>query len=177
MLRIRTQIETATHVEEVMHRLSLDRARAREYVEKVDEDITRWVRTMYNISGDPWAGYDLAVNLDRVEVGGATTTLCGFTQLPEFQATPATDKVLDNLLLAARVRIALARDERTWTASFSVRADAGHVTVSYLPRTWPSVFGRPTSCSGGGYRGSHLFGRLEQHPVGPGAVPGRRADL
>jgi hypothetical protein len=103
-------------------------------VEKVDEDITRWVRTMYNISGDPWAGYDLAVNLDRVEVGGATTTLCGFTQLPEFQATPATDKALDNLLLAARVRIALARDERTWTASFSVRADAGHVTVSYLPR-------------------------------------------
>ncbi len=134
VLRIRTQIEAATHVEGVMQRLSLDRARAREYVEKVDEDITRWVRTMYNISGDPWAGYDLAVNLDRVEIGGATTTLCGFTQLPEFQATPSTDKVLDNLLLAARVRIALARDERTWTASFSVRADAGHVTVSYLPR-------------------------------------------
>jgi cytidylate kinase len=134
VLRIRTQIEFATHVEGVMQRLSLDRARAREYVEKVDEDITRWVRTMYNISGDPWAGYDLAVNLDRVEIGGATTTLCGFTQLPEFQATPATDKVLDNLLLAARVRIALARDERTWAASFTVRADAGHVTVSYLPQ-------------------------------------------
>jgi len=134
VLRIRTQIEAATHVEGVMQRLGLDRVRAREYVEKVDEDITRWVRTMYNISGDPWAGYDLAVNLDRVEVGGSTTALCSFTQLPEFQATPATDKVLDNLLLAARVRIALARDERTWTASFSVRADAGHVTVSYLPR-------------------------------------------
>jgi len=134
VLRIRTQIEPATHVEEVMHRLSLDRAKAREYVEMVDEDITRWVRTMYNISGDPWAGYDLAVNLDRVEVGGATTTLCGFAQLPEFQATPATDNALDNLLLAARVRIALARDERTWAANFSVRADAGHVTVSYLPR-------------------------------------------
>jgi hypothetical protein len=134
VLRIRTQIDSATHVEGIMQRLSLDRARAREYVEQVDEDITRWVRMMYNISGDPWAGYDLAVNLDRVEIGGATTTLCGFTQLPEFHATPATDKVLENLLLAARVRIALARDERTWTARFSVRADAGHVTVSYLPQ-------------------------------------------
>ena len=134
VLRIRTQIETTTHVEEVMHRLSLDRARAREYVGKVDEDITRWVRTMYDISGDPWAGYDLAVNLDRVDVGGATTTLCGFTQLPEFQTTPATDKVLEDLLLAARIRIALARDERTWSASFSVRAAAGHLTISYLPK-------------------------------------------
>ena len=78
VLRIRTQIETETHVDEVMRRLSLDHAKSLEYVERVDEDITRWVRTMYNISGDPWAGYDLAVNLDRVEVGGATTTLCGF---------------------------------------------------------------------------------------------------
>ncbi len=133
VLRIRTQIETETHIEEVMQRLSLERDKAREYVEKVDEDITRWVRTMYSISGDPWAGYDLALNLDRVDVGGATTTLCGFVQLPEFQTTPATDNVLDNLLLAARVRIALARDERTWAASFSVRSDAGHVTISYLP--------------------------------------------
>lgn len=134
VLRIRTKIETETHIEEVMSRLSLDRAKAKEYVERVDEDISRWVRTMYNISGDPWAGYDLAVNLDRVDIGGATTALCGFVQLPEFMATPASAKVLENLLLAARVRIALARDERTWAASFSVRAEAGHVTVSYLPR-------------------------------------------
>jgi cytidylate kinase len=133
VLRIRTQIETETHVEEVIQRLSIERDRAREYVERVEEDITRWVRTMYSISGDPWAGYDLALNLDRVDIGGATTTLCGFVQLPEFQATPATDNVLDNLLLAARVRIALARDERTWAARFSVRSDAGHVTISYHP--------------------------------------------
>ena len=134
VFRIRTKIETETHIEEVMSRLSLDRPKAKEYVERVDEDISRWVRTMYNISGDPWAGYDLAVNLDRVDVGGATTALCGFAQLPEFMATPASAKVLENLLLAARVRIALARDDRTWAASFSVRAEAGHVTVSYLPR-------------------------------------------
>lgn len=134
VLRIRTKIETETHIEEVINRLSLDRLKAGKYVERVDEDISRWVRTMYNISGDPWAGYDLAINLDRVDVGGSTTALCGFVQLPEFMATPASAHVLENLLLAARVRIALARDERTWAASFSVRAEAGHLTVSYLPR-------------------------------------------
>jgi len=41
VFRIRTKIETETHVEEVMSRLSLDRPKAREYVERVDEDISR----------------------------------------------------------------------------------------------------------------------------------------
>ena len=134
VLRIRTEIDTDTHIAEVMGRLSLDRAKAKQYVESVNEDIARWIRTMYNVSGDPWTGHDLVVNLDRVEVGGATTALCGYVQLPEFQAFPASVKAIENLLLAARVRIALARDEHTWTARFSVRAENGFVTVSFLPQ-------------------------------------------
>jgi hypothetical protein len=134
VLRIRTKISSEIQIEEVMDRLSLERRKAKDYVERVDEDISRWVRTMYNMSGDPWAGHDLGVNLDRVDVGSSTTALCAYVQLPEFQATPASTKVLENLLLAARARIALARDERTWAASFSVKAEDGHVTVSYLPR-------------------------------------------
>ncbi len=134
VLRIRTAIDTDTHIAEVMGRLSLDRAKAKQYVESVNEDIARWIRTMYNVSGDPWTGHDLVVNLDRVDVGGATTALCDYAQLPEFQAFPASIKVLENLLLAARIRIALARDERTWAARFSVRAEAGFVAVSFLPQ-------------------------------------------
>jgi hypothetical protein len=143
VLRIRTEIDTETRVEEVMSRLSLDRARAKVYVENVDEDISRWIRTIYNVSGSGALGHDLVVNLGRVDVGGATTATCAFAQLPEFQTTPASIKVLDDLLLAARVRIALARDKRTWAAGFRVQADAGHVTVSYLPRD--SAVGRHAS--------------------------------
>ncbi len=134
VLRIRTDIDTDTHIAEVMRRLSLDRVRAKQYVASVDQDIARWIRTMYNVSGDPLTGHDLVVNLDRVDVGGATTALCGYVQLPDFQAFPASVKALENLLLAARVRIALARDERTWASRFSVRAEAGFVTVSFLPQ-------------------------------------------
>jgi len=134
VLRIRTKIDPEIQIDDVMRRLSLERAKAKEYVERVDEDISRWLRTMYGVGRDPVDGYDLIVNLDRVGIEGSTTALCGYVQLPTFQATPATTKALENLALAARVRIALARDERTWTAQFTVRADAGTVTVSYLPR-------------------------------------------
>jgi len=134
VLRIRTKIDPEIQIDDAMRRLSLERAKAKEYVERVDEDISRWLRTMYGVGRDPVDGYDLIVNLDRVGIEGATTALCGYVQLPTFQATPATTKALENLALAARVRIALARDERTWTARFTVRADDGTVTVSYLPR-------------------------------------------
>jgi hypothetical protein len=134
ILRIRTEIDHEVQIDDVMRRLSINRAKAKDYVDQVGADINRWVRTMYNLGRDSFDGFDLVVNLDRVGVEGATTALCGYVQLPAFQATPASVKVIENLLLAARVRIALARDERTWAARFSVRAEAGHVTVTYLPR-------------------------------------------
>ncbi|MFC2144458.1 AAA family ATPase, partial [Acidobacteriota bacterium] len=134
VLRIRTEIDQETQIDDVMRRLSVNRTKAKEYAERVGEDIDRWVRTMYNLGRESVDGFDLVVNLDRVGVESATTALCGYAQLPAFQATPASAKVLENLLLASRARIALARDERTWAARFNVRAEAGHVTVSYLPR-------------------------------------------
>lgn len=153
VLRIHTEIDVETHIEEVMRRLSLDRMRAKVYVDKVDEDINRWIRTMYNVSGSKASGHDLVINLDRIDVGGATTAMCSFAQLPEFQATPSSVKVLENLLLAARVRIALARDKRTWAAHFTVGAAAGHVTVSYLPRD--EAVGRHASQAIEGVPGIH----------------------
>jgi len=134
ILRIRTEIDHEAQIADVMRRLSINRAKAKEYVDRVGEDISRWVRTMYNLGRGSFDGFDLVVNLDRVGVESATTALCGYAQLPAFQATPASAKVLENLVLASRARIALARDERTWAARFNVRAEAGHLTVSYLPR-------------------------------------------
>jgi hypothetical protein len=48
--------------------------------------------------------------------------------------TPASKKSMLDLRLAAQVRLALARDDRTCGATFKVRADSGIVTVSYVPQ-------------------------------------------
>jgi hypothetical protein len=55
-------------------------------------------------------------------------------QLPEFQASPAAIKRCENLLLAARCRLALADDPRSRRLSVQVRADSGTVSVTFLPQ-------------------------------------------
>lgn len=134
VLRVYTAVDVESRIDEVMRRLSVDRGKAKRYVEDVDDDIHRWIRTMYGEPFDPLEGSDLVVNLDRVGVASATTALCHYAQLPEFQATPAAIRALQDALLGARVRLALARDEATWSAGFQVRADGGSVTVTYQPK-------------------------------------------
>jgi hypothetical protein len=48
--------------------------------------------------------------------------------------TPASNRAMDNLHLAAKVRLALARNEHTCRSGFKVRADNGIVTATYLPQ-------------------------------------------
>jgi hypothetical protein len=69
-----------------------------------------------------------------VSVTSAATALCAYAELPEFRETPASRKALEGLLLAARARLALARDKRTYAASVKVRANEGALSVTYLPK-------------------------------------------
>lgn len=134
LLRIRVVTDMETRITSVMQRLRLGRDKAKQYIEQVEDDRERWARVLYNVDWKFAGIYDLIANLEQVGVGGATTALCSYAQLPEFQETPASHNALQNLLLAARARVALARDDRTHSASVKVRANAGALSVTYLPR-------------------------------------------
>ena len=69
-----------------------------------------------------------------MSVENAASALMGVAQLPDFQITPASQRAMMDLRLAAKCRVALARHERTFRAKFKVRADAGLVTATYLPQ-------------------------------------------
>jgi cytidylate kinase len=134
LLRIRVVTDMETRITAVMQRLRLGRDKAKQYIEQVEDDRERWARVLYNVDWKFAGIYDLIANLEQVSVGSATTALCGYAQLPEFQETPASRNALQNLLLASRARVAVARDSRTQTASVKVRANAGALSVTYLPR-------------------------------------------
>jgi cytidylate kinase len=134
VLRVRAVADLEYRINATMLRLGVDRQKARRYLTDVEEDIRRWVHTLYGISWEDAANYDFIVNLSQMNPGNAAATLVGAAQLSDFQMTPASLKAMLNLRLAAKTRILLARDERTWKASFKVRADNGVVTVTYLPQ-------------------------------------------
>ncbi|MEW6077455.1 MAG: cytidylate kinase-like family protein [Thermodesulfobacteriota bacterium] len=134
VLRVRVVADWDYRIKAAMKQLNVDRVKAQRYLEAVDEDRRRWAHNLYGVSGDEAGQYDIVINLEQLSVDNAVAALTTISQLPDFQMTPASRRVMDNLNLGARVRLALARDERTGRTGFKVRADNGGVTVTYLPQ-------------------------------------------
>jgi cytidylate kinase len=148
VLRVRVLASEEYRIEAVMRDLHLDRKRAIRYIEEVDEDRRRWVRSMYGVSWEDAANYDIVLNLAQMNIENASTMLVNMAQLPDFQMTPASRRRTEDLRLAAKARVLLARDERTHRASVKVRADNGVVNVTYLPQDAGFAAAIPQVCEG-----------------------------
>jgi len=134
VLRVRVLADEEYRVEAVMRDLNLDRRKAHRYIEEVDEDRRRWVHSMYGVAWEDAAQYDIVLNLAQMSLENSATVLVNMAQLPDFQMTPASRKLIEDLRLAAKARMTLARDERTHKTDVKVRADNGIVSVTYLPQ-------------------------------------------
>ncbi len=134
VLRVRVVCDTEQRILAVMDKMGLERRKASNYVEQVDEDRKRWAKSMYDVSGDEVINFDVVVNLQQMSLENTASALTSMAQLPDFQMTPASEKTMADLGVGAKARLALARDERTSQATFKVRADSHVVTVSYLPQ-------------------------------------------
>jgi cytidylate kinase len=134
VLSVRVVSDEEQRISRVIKELGLDHAKARKYLKEVDEDRRRWGRSMYGVGWEDVAHYDLVVNLQHMSVENAASALTVVAQLPDFQMTPASQQAMADLRLAAKSRVFLARHERTSRAKFKVRADAGVVTVAFLPQ-------------------------------------------
>jgi cytidylate kinase len=133
VLRVRVVSDEENRVRAVMDEMRIERKKASRYIQAVDDDRRRWAQSMYGVSLDEMINYDIIVNVEQMGVGNAASVLVGTAQLPNFQLTPSSITAMQDLRLGAEARLALARDERTARATFKVRADAGVVTVTYLP--------------------------------------------
>lgn len=148
VLRVRVLADEEFRIEAVMRDLNLDRKKASRYIEEVDEDRRRWVHSMYGVSWEDAANYDVVLNLAQMSLENASSMLMNMAQLPDFQMTPASRRLTEDLRLAAKARVMLARDERTHRASIKVRADNGVVNVTYLPQDAKVAGAIPEVCEG-----------------------------
>jgi len=134
VLKVRVVEDETSRVKEVMQQLNIDGKKARRYLNDVDADRNKWTRSMYSVSLEDAAHYDVMLNLGHMSVENAAAALSAIAQLPDFQVTPASQRSIEDLMLGANARVLLARDERTFRANVKVRADRGVVTVTYLPQ-------------------------------------------
>jgi cytidylate kinase len=134
VMRVRVIWDQEHRIASVIDRLDLSWEKAKKYIEDVDEDRRRWVRALYNVDWNDPGHYDTVINLSHLSADNAASSLVSLAQLPEFQVTPATNRTIEDLLLASRCRLAIGADERTREVDAQVRAERGRVTVTYLPR-------------------------------------------
>ena len=134
VVKVRVVEDETARVKEVMQQLNINSKKAIRYLKDVEADRNRWTRSMYGVSLEDAAHYDVMLNLGHMSVENAATALAAIAQLPDFQLTPASKRSMEELVLGANARLLLARDERTFRANVKVRSDRGIVTVTYLPQ-------------------------------------------
>ena len=81
-----------------------------------------------------WTGtdaslYDLVLNLEQMNVQEACDVICSASQLKCFESTPDSQRVMDDLAMASRVKANLAMDAATANLQFEVVGQGGSVSV------------------------------------------------
>ena len=123
-------------IDMLMKRENMLREDAIRYIEKMDQHRKDWTRFLYGVDWLDPNLYDLMINLQTLDIQGAVEIVTATAGREEFQATDKSNKAMDNLYLASRVRSALAADHRTASIEVGVKANAG--TIYLKGRIRPS---------------------------------------
>jgi cytidylate kinase len=111
----------------LMQRENMLREDAIRYIEKMDQYRKDWTRFLYGVEWlDPHLS-DLMINLKTLDIKGAVDIVAAVAEREEFQATGESLKAMENLLIASRVRSALAANHKTASVEIAVEANEGTV--------------------------------------------------
>ena len=117
-------------VKRLMDRLETDDEElARREIEGDDAARAARMGEAFNVDwGDPTL-YDLTINTGRVSIPTAVDQVIALVKAKEFQETPASRQMLEDMALQARARAALRADDRASGIDITVDVKAGAVTL------------------------------------------------
>ena len=109
----------------VMDRDNVSRQKAMSTLKRDDEERYRWSRKLFLVDQRDCNLYDLVLNIDKCSVEDAVGIICYFAGFEGFQATPESQKAMDDLQLACVVKARLVEVK----PDARVSADGGTVFV------------------------------------------------
>jgi len=133
-LRVGLTVPHHVRIERTARALRLTPERAETYLLQLDEDTDRWIHYVHGGDGRDPDHFDVFFNLESLGLSNAAGILCEMAELPDFQPTPASRRLLGDHSLAARAKLRLARDENTQGADLQVQVSDGVITVTYPPQ-------------------------------------------
>jgi hypothetical protein len=121
-------------IKQVQSQQGLDEAKARRYIDHVDEARTRRLMALFGTDWRDVTRYDLALNVAQVGIEGVTRVIVEAARLERYQPTAASEQDFQNLALASRVQAALVMSPAFRSLGIAVRAEKGEVHVSGICR-------------------------------------------
>lgn len=129
VLRTRIIAPMEFRIDKVQDRLRCNRKEAIAYIQEMDQDRRKWTKFLYGVDWTDASLYDLVLNLEQMNQQEACDVICSVSQLKCFEFTPETQRIMDDLATASRVKANLAMDPATSDLQFEVMARGGSVSV------------------------------------------------
>ena len=101
VIKVRIMADLEDRVQEEMRRENISAEEARHILRKDDDERRRWGIQLYGV--DTWDPklYDMVLHIKSLTVNDAVDLISKAAQLPRFQATPESQRLLDDMVRAA----------------------------------------------------------------------------
>lgn len=126
VLKVRIIADLEARVAAEMRRENLGQSEARSLLLKDDAERRKWTQTLYGV--DPWDAslYDLVIHIHKLTVADAVEFIVQAAGRQCFQATPESQRKMDDLALACRIKAALVEKE---CFDLGVTSEYGNVVI------------------------------------------------
>ncbi|MBI4522964.1 MAG: cytidylate kinase family protein [Deltaproteobacteria bacterium] len=130
VLKVMLMAPLEFRIKQVQSQQGLDEAKARRYIDRVDEARTRRLVALFGTDWRDITRYDLALNVAQLGIEDATRVIVEAARLERYQPTAASEQDFEDLSLASRVQVALVKSSRFRNLGITVRAEKGKAHVS-----------------------------------------------
>jgi cytidylate kinase len=110
VLKVRIISDLEDRMREEMKREGISAGDARYMIRKDDEERRRWGMRLYGLDTHDSSLYDLVVHIKTKSVKDAVSLILHTARLPCFQTTRKSQRIIDNLALAAEMKAALVEE-------------------------------------------------------------------
>lgn len=109
---------------------NLSREEAIQFIKRVDEERIRWTRFLYHVDWRDPSLYDITLNIDPMTISGACNIVCQIADMNRYQATPESQKRLDDLVLSSHLEALVTNTNGiSGGKEVKIEADDGVVTI------------------------------------------------
>lgn len=87
---------------------AIDRKEAIRIIKRIDERRDRWSNFLYQADMNDISSFDMVIDLSRKSITDACEMISSTVALPQFQPTQESKKIIEDLILAAKLRARIA---------------------------------------------------------------------